>query len=75
MKLGKTNVARPILEELLAAIDEHKLENWESSETIAYPMTMLLECLGDVEGGEAVRKKIYDRICRLDPVQALNCKP
>lgn len=75
IKLGKTAVAQPILEDLLSEIDEHKLENWESSETVAYPMTMLLECLAKLDGDVALRQKIYNRICRIDPVLALNCKP
>jgi len=75
IKLGQTAVAQPILEELLGEIDEHKLENWESSDAVAYPLTMLLDCLSKLDGDAAMRQKIYHRICRLDPVQALNCKP
>jgi type VI secretion system protein ImpA len=75
IRLGQTGVAQPILEDLLSEIDEHKLEEWESPDTIAYPLTMLLDCLGKLDGDAAVRQKIYHRICRLDPVQALNCKP
>ncbi len=75
IKLGETAVAQPILEELLDEIDEHKLEGWESPDTVAYPLTMLLQCLGKLDGDAALRQKIYHRICRLDPVQALNCKP
>lgn len=75
IKLGKNAVAQPILEDLLAEIDEHKLEDWESADTVAYPLTMLLECLAKLDADEASRQKIYHRICRLDPVQALNLKP
>ncbi|MGA2601370.1 MAG: type VI secretion system protein TssA [Bryobacteraceae bacterium] len=75
IKLGETSVAQPILEELLDEIDEHKLEGWEAPDTVAYPLTMLLECLGKLDGDAALRQKIYHRICRLDPVQALHCKP
>lgn len=75
IRLGQVGVAQPILEDLLGEIDEHKLEEWESPDTIAYPMTMLLDCLAKLDGDAALRQKIYHRICRLDPVQALNCKP
>lgn len=75
IKLGKNAVAQPILEDMLADIDKHQLEEWESSDAIAYPLTMLLDCLIKLEGDAALRQKIYHRICRLDPVQALNCKP
>jgi hypothetical protein len=36
---------------------------------------MLLDCLAKQDGDAEMRRKIYHRICRLDPVQALNCKP
>jgi type VI secretion system protein ImpA len=75
IKLGQTAVAQPILEELLAEIDEHKLDEWESAESVAYPLTMLLDCMAKLDGDAAIRQKIYHRICRLDPVQALNCQP
>lgn len=75
IKLNEAAVAQPILEELLAEIDEHKLEEWEAAGTVAYPMTMLLQCLAKLDGDAALRQNIYHRICRLDPVQALSCKP
>lgn len=75
IKLGKTAVAQPILEDLLAEIDEHKLEDWESADILASPLIMLLDCLTKLNADEALRQKIYNRICRLDPVQALNTKP
>ena len=63
------------LQHLELEIDEHKLEDWESADTVAYPLTMLLDCLAKLDGDEGLRHKIYHRICRLDPVQALNLKP
>lgn len=75
VEVGQLAVAQAILEELLGEIDEHKLEDWESADAVAYPLTMLLKCLGKLDGEAAVRQQIYHRICRLDPVQALACKP
>jgi type VI secretion system protein ImpA len=75
IKLGHTAVAQSVLEELVEEIDEHKLEDWETPETVASPLTMLLDCLAKQDGDAEMRRKIYRRICRLDPVQALNCKP
>ena len=75
IKLGHTAVAQSILEDLVAEIDEHKLEDWEAPESVAAPLTMLLDCLAKQDGDAEMRRKIYHRICRIDPVQALNCKP
>jgi type VI secretion system protein ImpA len=75
IKLGHTAVAQSILEELVNEIDEHKLEEWETPESVASTLTMLLDCVAKQDGDAETRRKIYHRICRLDPVQALNCKP
>ena len=75
MKIGEMAVAQPILEELLGEIDEHKLEEWESSDVIAYPLTMLMQCVSKLDRDSELKHKLYSRICRLDPVQALKCKP
>jgi type VI secretion system protein ImpA len=69
---GLAVVARPILREMLDQIEEHKLENWESGETIARPMGLLyrtLELLGD---DERIKEDLYLRVCRLDPMQAIS---
>src|SRR5262249_44678554 len=71
IKLGHTAVAQSILEDLVSEIDEHKLENWETPESVAATFSMLLDCLSKQDGDSEMRRKIYHRICRLDPVQAL----
>jgi type VI secretion system protein ImpA len=68
---GHEGVAKPILEELLALIESHKLEEWETGEVIAQPLALLYRCLEKVEGDPALKQSLYLRICRLDPVQAI----
>jgi type VI secretion system protein ImpA len=63
-------LAQPILEELVQAIDQHQLEEWEAREIVAQPLVMLYKLQRD----EAGRQKLYARISRLDPVQALECE-
>jgi hypothetical protein len=65
---GDSGVARPILDELLKEVDEHKLEDWEAGELVARPLGLLYQCLSAQEG--QVRQQIYQRICRLDPLLA-----
>jgi type VI secretion system protein ImpA len=65
---GELGVARPILEELLKEVDEHKLEDWEAGEVVARPLGFLYRCLDPAEG--PIRQQIYQRICRLDPLLA-----
>ena len=66
-------LAQPILEELASAIEAHKLEEWEASDVVAHPLAMLYRCLSKLDGDPAMKQKLYARISRLDPVQALEC--
>ncbi|PYT16350.1 MAG: hypothetical protein DMG59_10745 [Acidobacteria bacterium] len=73
MMTGHEALAQPILEELARSIDEHRLENWEASDVVAHPLALLYRCLNKLHGDAEVKQKLYARISRLDPVQALEC--
>ncbi len=70
---GHERIAQPILEQLAAEIDRRSLEDWESPSTIAHPLALLYRCLDRSGASDEVKQTIYDRICRLDPMQALSC--
>jgi type VI secretion system protein ImpA len=72
VEAGHQAVAMPMLEELLAAIEMHKLEDWEAGEIVAQPMALLYRCLGKLDADPAMRQNLYLRICRLDPLQAMS---
>ncbi|MEP6990747.1 MAG: type VI secretion system protein TssA [bacterium] len=69
---GHEGVAMPILEQLIAAVEEHKLEDWEDGVVVAAPMALLYRVLEKSEGDPAMRQSLYLRICRLDPIQAIS---
>jgi type VI secretion system protein ImpA len=69
MMTNHETLAQPILEELTQSIDHHQLDEWESREIVAQPLVMLYKLLRD----EPTKQKLYARISRLDPVQALEC--
>jgi type VI secretion system protein ImpA len=73
MGIGYERIAQPILEQLAAEIDERELEGWESSSAIAQPLALLYRCLARTDAASETKQKIYERICRLDPLQALAC--
>ena len=64
-------VAMPILREMLAQIDEHKLEEWEEGEVLSGPMGLLYHCMGKLEGDSDARRSLYLRVCKVDPMQAI----
>jgi type VI secretion system protein ImpA len=68
---NRDQLALPILEELVETIDRHRLEAWESSDSIAHALTLFYRSLDKAGSDAALKQKIYARICRLDPMQAL----
>jgi len=71
MAAGKGKVAQALLDQLAAEIEERRLEEWEPSEAIAYPLELLMHCLTSAD--DERRTQLYTRICKLDPVRAVNC--
>jgi type VI secretion system protein ImpA len=73
MAAGKDAIAQPILDDLTSAIETHKLEDWEDSAMIASALSTILRCSKRVQADAKEKQKLFERICRLDPVQALAC--
>jgi type VI secretion system protein ImpA len=73
MTTGHEALAQPILEELIVSIDAHRLEDWEAADTVAHPLVLLFRCLSRTDSDPQIKNKLYARISRLDPVQALEC--
>jgi type VI secretion system protein ImpA len=71
MSAGQAKVAYPVLDELIKEFDQRQLEEWEGNELIASPLALLLRCLDSSENrGE--REIIFARLCRIDPLAAMN---
>jgi type VI secretion system protein ImpA len=63
-----------ILEELTKIIDELKLDQWESPELLGRVWGRLYQCYQSEELGSELAGRaamLFDRLCRLDPWQAL----
>jgi len=71
----RDRLARSILEELAEQIDKLQLETWESSDLIASVWIRLYKLYnrGDDSADRDRAGKLYERLCRLDPWQALSC--
>jgi type VI secretion system protein ImpA len=66
-------IAYPILRDLAAEMERRHLEEWESAELLAQPLVLLHRCMTALGRTEEEKQEIYERICRLDPVQAMSC--
>ena len=64
-------IAHPILAELAEEIERRKLEEWEEPASLANALSLLYRCMEKLGYDEATKQKIYQKICRLDPVQVL----
>lgn len=71
MAVGRSGIARPILEELTGEIEKRKLEDWEPSDIVAHTLALYYRSL---DGDSEKKQQLYNWICRLDPMQALACQ-
>ena len=69
---GKDAIAQPLLDDLAAVIENHKLDGWEDPELVASDLLKLMRNSKKIQGSSSDKQKMFERICRLDPVQALN---
>jgi type VI secretion system protein ImpA len=69
---GKDGIAQPLLEDIAAMIEAHKLDAWEDPEQIASDLNKLMKYSKKIQGSASDKQKLFERICRLDPVQALS---
>jgi len=68
---GMDTLAKPILEDIIAQMEKHELDGWESGEMVSLPLALLYRCLRKLAEDEPRRQELYLRICRLDPLQAM----
>jgi len=70
---GKDAIIQPMLEDMIATIDAHKLEEWEDKSYMASTLITIMRATKRIQADAKEKQKYFERICRLDPAQALNC--
>jgi type VI secretion system protein ImpA len=68
---GKDAIAQPLLDDVTATIENHKLDSWEDPEQVAGDLLKLMRNSRKIQDSVDDKQAIFERICRLDPVQAL----
>ena len=71
MSAGYKTVAFPILEALAGEIDKRNLEEWEDPDLVIRALGLLYQCMEKLKCSAEQKEKVYARICRLGPAQAL----
>jgi len=72
LSAGKDAVAQPLLDDIAAEIEAHKLDDWEESEVVAGALAFVMQSSKKVQGDAKTRQAMFERICRLNPAQALS---
>jgi type VI secretion system ImpA/VasJ family protein len=70
---GKSQIAQPIIEDLASVIENNHLESWEDREVVAKALVMILKNSQRVQADEAEKIRLFQKVVRLDPVQAISC--
>jgi hypothetical protein len=70
---GKGQIAEPIIEDLASIIENNHLEGWEDREVVAKALVMILKNSQRVQADEAEKLRLFQKVARLDPVQAISC--
>lgn len=70
---GKTEIAQPIIEDLASIIENNHLEGWEDREVVAKALVMILKNSQRVQADESEKLRLFQKVVRLDPVQAISC--
>lgn len=71
MAAGKDTIAQPLLEDISATIENHKLDAWEDPQSVAGDLLTLMRHNKKISSSASEKQKLFERICRLDPVKAL----
>jgi type VI secretion system protein ImpA len=71
MGAGEESIALTIIEQLADEIDRRKLEEWEPPDVIAQALSLLYRSMDKNNTNAEEKQKVYGRVCRLDPVEAL----
>ncbi|MFH1146596.1 MAG: type VI secretion system protein TssA [Pseudomonadota bacterium] len=77
LKANRPDLARPVIEELNALIEELHLERWESPRWIAEVLDALYQCLtmGEPVDDDLMRARtIFQKICTIDVTRAIGYK-
>jgi type VI secretion system protein ImpA len=70
---GQSQIAQPILDDLATVMENNHLEEWEDREIIAKALVLILKNSQRVQGDESEKLRLFQKVVRLDPVQAISC--
>jgi len=74
VEAGNETIAQPLIDDVAAAIENHKLDDWEDRETVAAALSTVRKFSKKMQDNASESQKLFERICRLDPARALGAE-
>ena len=71
VEAGNDAIVQPMIEDVAQALEAHKLDDWEDRETVAEALVLIMRTSKKVQADGNERQRLFERVCRLDPVRAL----
>jgi type VI secretion system protein ImpA len=68
---GHDAIVQPMIDDIAEALETHRLDDWEERETVADALVLIMNTSKRVQADSAARQRLFERVCRLDPVRAL----
>jgi type VI secretion system protein ImpA len=65
------NIAQPLLDDLSAMIENHKLDDWEDPKMVADALAVIMKSSTRIQADKGQQQKIFERICRLNVARAV----
>ncbi len=72
LSAGKIEVALPIIDDLAFSIENNHLDEWEDREVVARALVMIIKNSPKVQADEGEKLRLFQKVVRLDPVQAIS---
>jgi len=70
---GQAQIAQPILDDLVTIFDNNHVEEWEDRAVVAKALVTIIKNSQRVRGDESEKFRLFQKVVRLDPVQAMSC--
>jgi type VI secretion system protein ImpA len=71
VEAGHEAIVQPMIDDVAEALETHKLDDWEDRETVADALVLIMKTSKKVQADSSQRQRLFERVCRLDPVRAL----
>ena len=71
VETGNDAIAQPLIDDVAAAIEAHKLDDWEDPEMVAAALDTVIKVSKKIQDNASESQRLFERICRLDPARVL----